>query len=209
MPLNGSRETSSVGWVWTQLLNRRGLEAGSRTQPTELRGVFHPIANRSRNVPFHPARLQTRSLAMSRFFQYSYSELVDSPNGLTWWHSMPLPDGRRTQRQQPEQAAPAQQVEHPVDPRSRRPCRQERARHRGQRRLFLARGPGCRGGTGHGDQLRRLGHLSDQYPPCRRGLGVSPRDPHGRLPDLPSSKGRSTSSSSSACSTTRKTSSPA
>ncbi len=32
---------------------------------------------------------------MSRFFQASYSELVDSPNGLTWWHSMPLPDGRR------------------------------------------------------------------------------------------------------------------
>ncbi len=29
------------------------------------------------------------------FFQTSYSRLVSSPNGLGWWHSMPLPDGSR------------------------------------------------------------------------------------------------------------------
>jgi SAM-dependent methyltransferase len=33
----------------------------------------------------------------SAFFQDSYKQLTDSPNGTRfWWHSMPLPDGSRT-----------------------------------------------------------------------------------------------------------------
>jgi 2-polyprenyl-3-methyl-5-hydroxy-6-metoxy-1,4-benzoquinol methylase len=32
---------------------------------------------------------------MIPFFQAGTPELVDSPNGFVWWHSMPLPDGRR------------------------------------------------------------------------------------------------------------------
>lgn len=32
---------------------------------------------------------------MPTFFEISYENLVHSPNGHFWWHSMPLPDGSR------------------------------------------------------------------------------------------------------------------
>ena len=37
----------------------------------------------------------SHGLGTADFFQTSYSRLVASPNGLPWWHSMPLPDGSR------------------------------------------------------------------------------------------------------------------
>jgi SAM-dependent methyltransferase len=33
--------------------------------------------------------------AMQSFFEASYKDLIHSPNGRDWWHSMPLPDGNR------------------------------------------------------------------------------------------------------------------
>jgi len=32
---------------------------------------------------------------LSNFFQRTYLQLIDSPNGERWWHSLPLPDGNR------------------------------------------------------------------------------------------------------------------
>jgi 2-polyprenyl-3-methyl-5-hydroxy-6-metoxy-1,4-benzoquinol methylase len=32
---------------------------------------------------------------MLAFFQASYNNLIERPNGLDWWHSIPLPDGNR------------------------------------------------------------------------------------------------------------------
>jgi SAM-dependent methyltransferase len=35
------------------------------------------------------------SLLMPTFFEASYKNLINRPNGRSWWHSMPLPDGNR------------------------------------------------------------------------------------------------------------------
>jgi SAM-dependent methyltransferase len=41
--------------------------------------------------------------AMVSFFDRAYTELVDSPNGCKpWWHSVPLPDGRRVNGADPD-----------------------------------------------------------------------------------------------------------
>ena len=32
---------------------------------------------------------------MPTFFEASYDNLIEGPNGRSWWHSMPLPDGNR------------------------------------------------------------------------------------------------------------------
>lgn len=32
---------------------------------------------------------------MATFFETTYKNLIDGPNGYPWWHNMPLPDGNR------------------------------------------------------------------------------------------------------------------
>src|SRR4051794_37524753 len=49
-----------------------------------------------------PVRPVLQGGSMSPFFQTSYGRLVESPTGNGWWHSIPLPDGNRTNGANPD-----------------------------------------------------------------------------------------------------------